>query len=262
MISPLPFLFWGAGREGWRVFNPGVKEKVVGWLRSLREGVLQIGFPPLCVVCDGVIYRDSPLPLICSRCWETLTPVESEFIEKNILSRLLPCYLDGLQVGFYFNPVVRALVHHIKYQQMNTLARRFAGYVQNMLNIKALEKEVAAVVPVPLHPRREKERNFNQSEFIARGLFYHSAVPVLPNHLRRIRHTRSQTKLNRAERQENVQGAFRWESRFSLVGKTVVVVDDVVTTGATLNECARVLKENGAYRVLGIALATPPEPEK
>ncbi|GAB4375543.1 MAG: hypothetical protein Kow0042_21070 [Calditrichia bacterium] len=113
------------------------------------------------------------------------------------------------------------------------------------------------IIPVPLHPVREKERGYNQSYHIARGLFSQSGLPIHQNLLRRIRHTRSQTELNREERRNNVDQAFQVVHDPEIKGKTIALIDDVVTTGATLNECARVLKLAGARRVLGFTLSTP-----
>jgi len=108
---------------------------------------------------------------------------------------------------------------------------------------------------VPLHPTKERERGFNQSELIARQLSLLSGIELSSGLILRQKYTKSQTKLGRKERSENISGAFFTND--SLIGKSVLIVDDVITTGATLNECAKILKQAGCRKVDVIALATP-----
>ncbi len=226
-------------------------------LRRNREGFLQLLFPPVCLSCQRIIRASAPLNFVCLDCFNTLSPVRREFIQQAILHRLAPVYLDDLHIAVFFNPLTRVLIHQIKYAGMNHLARCFAREVFRNFPFPYSPAENAVVVPVPLHPLRRKERGYNQSEWIARGLFRDLHLPILTDLLRRIRHTRSQTRLNREERKENVREAFRCRESSRIAGRTVLLVDDVVTTGATMNECARVLKDCGANRVVGFALATP-----
>ena len=117
--------------------------------------------------------------------------------------------------------------------------------------------QVELVCPVPLHPRRQRERGFNQSELLARSLAAHFGAELAPHLLARVRDTAPQIDLPRAERQANVRGAFAVPKPEKAAGKSVLVVDDVFTTGATLRECARVLRRAGASRVLIFTLARP-----
>jgi ComF family protein len=110
-----------------------------------------------------------------------------------------------------------------------------------------LPADVEALVPVPLSPARERERGFNQSALIAEHLARRLSVPVRPRWLVRTRSTRAQTELNAAERRANVRRAFR--AAPAVAGRHVVVIDDVLTTGATVDECSRALSEAGARRV-------------
>jgi len=112
------------------------------------------------------------------------------------------------------------------------------------------------IIPVPLHPRRQKEREFNQAEVLGRALSRATAIPLETRLLQRTIDTRSQTRLPRAQRSENVRRAFRFRGRKGeMAGKRIIVVDDVLTTGATTNACARLLRQNGAEEVCVWTLA-------
>jgi ComF family protein len=108
---------------------------------------------------------------------------------------------------------------------------------------------------VPLNPVRLKERGYNQSALIAQQLSNITRIPFSVHLLKRLRNTPSQTKLSREQRKENVKGAFAVQG--NVEGKRVLLIDDVITTGSTLNECAKVLKQNGAAWVTAAAIATP-----
>lgn len=223
-------------------------------MTSVVEGILQIIYPPVCIICDNIIHHTIDIKIICSECLTTLKPISKDFIQKEILNRLNKCFLDDLFVYYQFDEIFQKIIYQIKYGKMNKLAFHIAHYAATTcFDVSILEKN-KLIIPVPLFPQREKERGYNQSSHIAKGLFEGEICEDL---LERIKNTRSQTTLNREERTENVRQAFFFKKNVSLTKKSVLLVDDVVTTGATLNECARVLKENGALNVKGLALAAP-----
>jgi competence protein ComFC len=225
-------------------------------MTSVVEGILQILYPPVCIICDKIIDQITDIKIICPECLAALKPISKEFIQNEILNRLKDCFLDELFVYYQFDEVFQKIIYQIKYGKMNKLAFHIAKYAANArLDVSFLEKNTL-VIPVPLFPQREKERGYNQSSYIAKGLF---EAEICEDLLERIKNTRSQTALNREERRENVQQAFLFKKNVSLIEGSILLVDDVVTTGATMNECARVLKENGALNVMGIALAAPIE---
>lgn len=127
---------------------------------------------------------------------------------------------------------------------------------------KQLHKNLSALpernfLPVPLHAIRRKEREFNQSSFIGRGIISVVGGNLKEGVLKRNRYTQSQTRLNREERFSNVQEAFLINTGEMSHCNSFILVDDLITTGATMNECARILKENGAVEVTGLAVASP-----
>ena len=147
---------------------------------------------------------------------------------------------------------MREMVHALKYQNLRAsapdLGRLLAGY----LDSNEIPTDVA--MPVPLHPRRERERGYNQSELMARELSKGSGIPVQAGLLRRTRNAASQVSIKgREERRRNIDGAF--ECRSTVEGLRVLLIDDVVTTGSTMSACASALRAAGADSIWGLALA-------
>ena len=178
-------------------------------------------------------------------------------MRTSILRRLDFANINEILVAAQFDERLKAVIHYFKYRRMNNLAFRIANYLKTYLQGYLASQNIDLVFPVPLHPARVKERGYNQSAYIARGLFDGSNTPVICGILIRVRQTESQTRLNREERRLNVSGAFQLLQTEILAGKTIALVDDVITTGATMNECARVLKEGDAKRIVGVALSSP-----
>jgi ComF family protein len=140
-----------------------------------------------------------------------------------------------------------SLVHALKYQGWPAVAPAMARRMARLRFPEDVEEERAAVVPVPLAPSRRRERGYNQSTELARTLADHWGIPMREDLLERARSTKSQTRLTPGERQRNVSGAFHARAdRASLRGLHLVLVDDVVTTSATLNACAAALHAGGA----------------
>jgi ComF family protein len=147
--------------------------------------------------------------------------------------------------------VVRDAIHAFKFRGKRALARPLAALIGEQW--PAAARDVAALVPVPLGRPRERERGFNQAALLAERLARSLGVDVRPRWLARMRDTRPQSDLGAAERRANVRGAFA--ARADVAGRHVVVVDDVLTTGATVAECARALRAAGAARVGVVAVA-------
>lgn len=229
-------------------------------IAQMLEGFLQLVFPPVCLVCRNIIQEINDIKIVCTPCLNKIQLVPPNFTREQILARLNPCYLDHLETIFQFDDIVQTIIHQIKYQKADRLAGAFAAYARQAGNHSFFQQE-GLVIPVPLFAAREKERGFNQSRFIADGFYRESKSRVYPRLLGRTRATLTQTELNREERKNNVAQAFTVSNGNSVSGKSIILVDDVVTTGATLNECAQALKNAGALQVSGLTLATPTRPE-
>ncbi len=216
-------------------------------------------FPPQCGGCRR------PGTLWCETCRAGVTLVRPPLCEKcgqpNVASRLcVNCRTSSLQIEFIrsaavFEGSLRQAIHRFKYARLASLAEPLGQLLADGWEAHAFQADW--LVPVPLHPARERERGYNQAALLARQLARHSGVPLLEHALQRTRATAVQMELNAAERQLNVAGAFACaEPRIK--SKRVVVIDDVCTTGATVEACAEALLKAGAASVMGLTLARTP----
>jgi ComF family protein len=148
---------------------------------------------------------------------------------------------------------VRRAVHDLKYRGIKERAALLADVLAQAIERRPLAVDI--LVPVPLAPARRRQRGFNQAELIAGSLGERLDWPVDPSLLVRVRETPQQIKRSAAERRENVADAFACPSPDAIMGRRVALVDDVMTTGATLGSCAEALKMAGAARVYGLVVA-------
>lgn len=158
-----------------------------------------------------------------------------------------------ITAAIYDKGPLKEMIHHLKYTGYKSFAEDLGHLIFLRLNKKIPPGKIL-VVPVPLHPKKESERGFNQAELIAE---YFSKKLKLSGAcvLVRTKETETQVKLDRNERLKNLKGAFACRDKKTVKGKTILLVDDVTTTGATLNECAKVLLESGARSVWGVVAA-------
>ena len=225
------------------------------WKR-LSQGILYFLFPSTCVGCG----REGGL--LCQTCQGALPWIEAPFcqhcglpLEGNSVCRECREWrnLDGLRSPFRFEGVVRRAIHGLKYENLKALARPIAGLMAGYAKENPMPAEL--MVAVPLHRRRLRERGYNQSALVARELSRLLAVPVAEGILVRSRHASPQMETASAEtRRRNVAQAF--ECRGDEVwGRHLLLIDDVCTTGATLESCAGALKAGGAASVWALTIA-------
>ncbi len=225
-------------------------------MRIELRGLLDTIFPPRCAGC-GLRGVD-----LCAHCISTIRPPDPDSCPRcgrpsrlGGLCKACQGYdgpLSGIRTACIYDGVARNAIHSLKYRHRRTLALPLATLLAAELTRRPLQLHL--LVPVPLHPRRLAERGFNQSELLARDLGKRLGIPVATC-LERRRETKAQAGLKATARWANVRGAFGCVDQSSLHGKRIGVVDDVCTTGATLEECARVLHEAGCSAVWGIAVA-------
>jgi competence protein ComFC len=223
-------------------------------------------YPPLCVVCssniDGREYLCESCrgrapritPPFCAKCSEPFSGALTQtFSCANCEHRTL--HFDAAVAAYRSRGLVRKLVHEFKYGQQRHLRHPLAEWLREAISDPRLHgRRFDLIVPVPLHPTRERERGFNQATLLAELLARHVAVPLRAV-LERTRYTITQTAYDRAERMENLHDAFRLRKKANVRELHVLLIDDVLTTGSTLSECARVLKEAGAVSVYAATAA-------
>jgi competence protein ComFC len=223
---------------------------------------LDLLFPKLCLRCG------TEGDFLCPDCQATLDILESNFCLCQRPSRLPfvgKCRFcrEKRLAGLYFalsykNNLVKNLVGRLKYEpSAKELAKTLALLIITHFNLiqKTFEVENHLLVPVPLAKKKLRRRGFNQSEEIAKVLSENLKIPMMTNILLKNRETKTQMKLSREERTTNIKDAFFVENKELLKDKEILLVDDVYTTGATMEECVRVLKRAGAKAVWGVAVA-------
>jgi ComF family protein len=188
-------------------------------------------------------------------CMTCRTPFQNRFpLDDQGRCRLCRSGTRGFDAAYCFGVyegTLRELIHLFKYGGMKPLSKTLAGYLASAL---PRDQQFDLVVPMPLHWRRQWQRGFNQSELLARAIARRCGVPM-ENAARRTRATSAQAGLSNARRRENVAGAFRVKKASKVAGRRVLLIDDVMTTGATASACALALKRAGTKRVTLLALA-------
>lgn len=169
-----------------------------------------------------------------------------------------PLELDGIRAPYLFEGPVREAIHGLKYRGVRTAAPELGGLLARYLDTHPFESHSTVVpadliVPAPLHAKRMRDRGYNQAELLAKSLSKESGIPLDTSSLARVRHSGPQVGESRVQRRANVDEGFRCYT--DMTGKSVIVVDDVATTGSTLSACASALKAAGASEVWGLALA-------
>ncbi len=235
----------------------------------LLRRILDYCFPSGCSHC-GTESGDFPVPFLCSSCWSDLSPVYAPvcprcgrpFESPEALSvspehtcwqcRREPPDVDQAIAAGLFEGPLRQAIHVYKYRPLMALGRPLAEWMIGRIR-KVGRLDV--IMPVPLHSTRLRKRGFNQALLLARVASEAYAVPLVYDNLTRVRPTRPQVLLSGMERSANVRGAFALKRQWEVSGKRVLLVDDVLTTGATMNECSRTLRVAGAEAVIAMSLA-------
>src|SRR5437660_4117730 len=233
---------------------------------DLLEAAVSLLYPSVCTICGRSIRAGEYL---CDECEGKITRIVAPFCEKcsepfeGAITSAFTCancahrtiYFDAAVAAYRGRGIVRQMIHEFKYGRQIHLRHLVAQWLHAALDDERLcGRRFDVIVPVPLHPARQRERGFNQASLLAELLSAQTSIPVKPV-LERIRYTTTQTALDRSERMENLHNAFRLRKNADVRGLRVLLIDDVLTTGSTLNECSRVLKRAGALSVYGATAA-------
>lgn len=253
------------------------EEKVLkgrGFLTAILVGLYDLILPPRCAGC-GVVTQDSNL--LCGACWSEMGWIDRPYcdisglpfsydlgagmVNPDVIAN--PPFYDKARAVADFSETARQMVHRLKYHDRTDLADVMGQWMVRA-GTDCLEEPDSWIVPVPLHRRRLWGRRFNQSALLAHVIARQAGAVFKPELLRRIRSTRQQVGLSEAERRNNVSGAFQLDRALSseLSGKTVILVDDVWTTGATLEACCKALRRGGACKIHILTFARVVDPFK
>ena len=230
---------------------------------------LNLMFPARCVACNMKLPTESRFACICEPCFAGI-PTNGFFAcpvcRRRLYDFRIRCHPRThfvlIAATTYAAPAARKLIHALKYRGTRSAAEPLAvlltGSLQAALgSVGSLDEEFLAV-PVPLHPRRERKRGFNQSLLIANALagLFPGYLTLHPDIAHRLRNTVSQTEFSdTSARHENVAASFSLDPNEDITGRTVLLIDDVCTSGATLEELARIVKQAGAKTVIGLVVA-------
>ncbi|MBT8386571.1 MAG: ComF family protein [Ignavibacteria bacterium] len=218
-------------------------------------------------------FFDFFLPRYCTGCYKKLT-YDEKFICPNCLNSILKADNELIKAEytrkfkndriiedfsslyiFESDKAFQNIIHSIKYNK-----KFLAGILLGRLLAEALEEKINTwkidlIIPVPLHQLKKSERGYNQSEYIAKGISKRSRIKMQNNAISRVRYTQSQTTMTLKEREQNIENAFKVKRKKNIKGKTLLLVDDVITTGATVKECGKVLKDSGANTIYACSTA-------
>ncbi len=244
-------------------------------LRRVADGILNLVYPDRCLICSSPASRQQDCA-VCEPCWEnalqleivpplcpscgipfqSFSPSGGHLCGDCILE--MPPYSGARSFGYYRGELSR-LVQGLKFGGRRNLAGLLSPLLARAFAQTWTRNQIDLIVPVPLHPRRRRERGFNQAEVLARRLARLLAIPTAGAALSRVRLTLPQVGLSDAERAENVRGAFRIVRPDVVAGRKILLVDDVMTTGATVRSASAALLGAGALRVgvLTLARAVP-----
>ncbi len=232
---------------------------------NVRDFLLDIFFPKFCLGCkkEG--------SFLCYDCKSTLDiseynyclcqkfPIRLPAADQGKCSRCQDKKLSGLYFALPYKEklLTKKVIYQFKYEpHLKGLAKDLAEIiVEHLFLVGKNNLKDCILTPVPMELSKQKRRGYNQSEELAKELGHALNVPTIMNNLVKIKKTSSQTELSAKERQENVKNAFATKNPAEIAGKKIFLVDDVYTTGSTMEECARVLRDAGAKSVWGITIA-------
>ncbi|MGE5354536.1 MAG: ComF family protein [Acidobacteriota bacterium] len=220
------------------------------------NSVMDIFLPRLCASCEKKLRPSDEV--ICPECLSSFkspdkNKIAAEFRRKFEKEHLISEFASAFL--FEEGKALQKLIHSSKYRGRFHNAFFLGRLTGEKLKDRILSWGCDLILPVPLHPVKKAERGYNQSYYIAKALSITTGIPLNSKILKRVRFTDTQTSLSIAERKDNIKGAFSLKNGAAISGRTLIVLDDVVTSGSTISECGRVLLSCGATKVYAVSAA-------
>jgi ComF family protein len=229
----------------------------MSYISDLWDDVLSLLFPRLCYGCGNHLMRNEKL--ICTECYILIPRTNYHLEADNPVEQLFwgRCRIEKAAAFSFYNrdSRIRRLIHNLKYKGVRDIGSELGRIYGLALSKSKFLEGVDLIIPVPLHPSKKRIRGFNQAEIISDGISEAAGIPVDFKTLERITLTGTQTKKSRYERWINVEGIFNISDKSVLNGKHILLVDDVITTGSTIESCTNELLKCEGVRVSVAALA-------
>ena len=229
----------------------------MNWLYDLWDDFISLLFPRPCYACGSQLMRNESL--ICTACFVLIPRTNYHLAEDNPVAQLFwgRCLIEKAAAFSYYNKGsrIRKLIHNMKYKGIREIGYELGRIYGLSLKASGFANDIDMIIPVPLHPMKKRVRGFNQSETISMGIADVTHLPVDIKSLARILVSATQTKRSRYERWTNVEGIFKVIDSESIIGKHVLIVDDVITTGSTIESCTNELLKVEGVKVSVVALA-------
>jgi ComF family protein len=229
----------------------------MGVVTDMFEDLISLLFPRICYACGDRLMKNEDL--ICTNCFVNIHRTGFHLTQENIVEKTFwgRCKLEKVAVFSIYNKdsSIRKLVHNMKYRGVKEIGSELGRIYGNDLVKSDFLDGIDLIVPVPLHPSKERIRGFNQSAEIAEGLSASTGIPAANDIMTRASFSHTQTKRKRVDRWANVEGIFGVPDYSRIEGKHLLLVDDVITTGATIESCASELLKGRDVKVSVVALA-------
>jgi len=229
----------------------------MSYLYDLWDDFISLLFPRLCYACGNHLMRNENL--ICTECYVVIPRTNYHKLEDNPVAQLFwgRCMIEKAAAFSYYNKGsrIRNLIHYLKYKGVREIGYELGRIYGLSLKASGFTDDIDLIIPVPLHPSKKRIRGFNQSETISMGIADVAHLPLDVKSLARTIVSVTQTKRSRYERWTNVEGIFQVVDPLSISGKHILLVDDVITTGSTIESCTNALLKFEGVKVSVVALA-------
>jgi len=233
------------------------------YLAKVKEISLDILFPPVCAICNKNLDKSGENRTACDKCF-ALIPILNTLSCPKCKARLAnntkTCHQNIpyrlMAASAYNNEQIRNIVWKLKYEKRTFAAKTIAEIMTAHIELLNFNLKNYHIVPIPLHKSKERKRGFNQTFLIAKNLSINLGLPIISRVLRRIKNTKAQADTrNFEERKKNMENSFDIKNLFLIEKKNILLIDDVFTSGATINEAVRVLKKSGANKIIALVAA-------
>ena len=229
----------------------------MNYLYDLLDDFLSLLFPRLCYACGNHLLRNENL--ICTECYVLIPRTNYHLENENPVAQLFwgRCLIEKAAAFSFYNKGsrIRNLIHNLKYRGIRELGFELGRIYGLSLKSSGFIADIDLIIPVPLHPSKKRIRGFNQSDYISLGIADTTGLPVSSDSLARITGSETQTRRSRYERWTNVEGIFHVTDPEIIRGRHILLVDDVITTGSTIESCANELLKVEGVKVSVAALA-------